>query len=150
AATDRATPRSRRTRFPLARSSLLGLLRRVGRGVAVEAGDRAGHQLRPDIVRMTLRLQELLRFAVAAQAPDVWIRVPDLDRMRPGPQDVGGEVADAVELGRDSAEHAVIAVARVALILPDVTVLVVDRRQGLALQVPEIQDVTRHGMAAAA
>ena len=59
--------------------SSLGLLRRVSGAVAVEAGDLAGDELRPDFRRMPGGFQELLRFAVAAQAPDVWIRVPDLE-----------------------------------------------------------------------
>src|SRR5262245_55100107 len=99
---------------------------------------------------MTLRLQELLRLAMATQAAYGWIRVANLDRVRPRPRDVVEHVTHAVHLCRDGAQHAVITVARVALILPDVPVLVVNRRQGLAVRVPEVQDVAGHGMATAA
>ena len=87
---------------------------------------------------------------VAAEAAHVRVRLADLDGLLVGAGDVVVDVPHSLELGADGAEHAVIAVAGVALVGLDVAVLVVGRRERVAFRVPQVRDVALHDVAGAA
>ena len=121
----------------------------MGRRVAVEARHGTGEELGPDIRGMPRGLQELLRLGVAGEAAHVRVGATDLQRLRVVAGQVVHHVANAVSLGRDGPEHPVVGVARVAVVLPDVAVLEVDRRERLAVGVLQVLDVWGHDVAAA-
>src|SRR5207244_2016381 len=111
----------------------------VSRAVAVEARVLPGQEVR-DLVLLVLG-QEILGAAVAAQAPQVRIGLADLDRLLIGAGQAVVRVAEARELGADRTEHAVVAVAGVALVGLYVPVLVVNRRQRVALRIFQVGNV---------
>src|ERR1700730_12882495 len=118
--------------------------------VASQAGHGAIHEVVHLLLRMAGRGQELLRGSVAAETADIRVGLVDLDGKVIGARRVAPHMAEAVELGLDGAEHAVVRMARLALALADIAVLEMLRGQGLALDVLEVLDERRHDMAGAA
>ena len=106
--------------------------------------------IRVEIDVLVVLGDEIRRASVAGEASEIRVRALDLDGLRVVARRVVVDVAEPFQLGAHRAEHAVVAVARVALVGLDVAVLVVLRGERVARGIAEVGHVALHGVAVTA